>query len=151
MKRLALLLASLSLAACSLQTTEVPNIPSDPATETFASGLGVDIPTMTKTANGAYYKELSVGTGATLTGTPLILYTYAAYLKNGAMFQSNAVTVPQSLAGLVFGMQEGMQGMKVGGERLIVIPSALGYGNTTGLPIPPNSTVIFDVRLDQIP
>ena len=150
MKRLLFLCAATWLSACSLNTTEVANSPTDPATETFASSLGIDISKMTKTTNGVYYKEISVGTGATLTGTPTIQFTYAGFLKNGNLFDQGS-SVVFSLGQLVFGMQEGMQGMKVGGERLIVIPSALGYGNTQGLPVPPNSTIIFDVRLDELP
>jgi len=46
-----------------------------------------------------------------------------------------------------------MRGMKVGGERIFVIPSELAFGITgiPGLGIPPNATVIYDVILDGIP
>jgi FKBP-type peptidyl-prolyl cis-trans isomerase FkpA len=44
-----------------------------------------------------------------------------------------------------------MSGMREGGERLIVVPSALGYGATPGAPVPPNSTLVFDVILNSLP
>jgi FKBP-type peptidyl-prolyl cis-trans isomerase FkpA len=151
MKRIVVLLA-VALSACSLNTTEVASVPSDPATETFASSLNVNISQMTKTANGTYYKDIVIGDGATLAGLPTVMISYGGFLKNGTVFDQGTIGAPgYPLSGLVFGMQEGMQGMRVHGERLIVIPSALGYGNTQGLPVPPNSTIIFDVRLDQLP
>ena len=40
--------------------------------------------------------------------------------------------------------------MKVGGQRLIVVPSALGYGPNIAGPIPPNSTLIYMFQLDGV-
>ena len=150
MKRLLFVLASAMLAGCSLNTTEVADNPSDPTKDSYASSLNIDLTKFTKTTNGVYYKDITVGTGPVLTGTPTIQFTYAGLLTNGTIFDSHDHYV-YALSGLIFGMQEGLQGMHQGGERMLIIPSALGYGNTTGLPIPPNSTILFDVRLDLIP
>ena len=44
-----------------------------------------------------------------------------------------------------------MPGMREGGERIVVVPSALGYGNVPVPGVPPNSTLVFDVILIQVP
>ena len=51
------------LASCDLCTA--PNVPDpiDPAQDTYASSLGVNIASMTKTSTGLYYKNKVVGTG----------------------------------------------------------------------------------------
>jgi len=150
MKRLFFALATVLLAGCDLNTTAVEDNPSDPATETYATGLNINISQFTKTANGVYYKDLTVGTGAVLTGAPTVQFDYAGLLTNGTVFDSGKEKV-FVLSQLIYGMQEGMQGMREGGERMIIIPSELGYGNTTGLAVPPNSTILFDVRLILLP
>ena len=149
-KRLSLLSALAMVAACNLNTTGPTGVSSDPATETFAASLGINIATMTKTADGDYYKDLTVGTGPVLTGTPTIGFTYRGFLKDGTVFDPGGpVSLP--LGQLIFGFQEGVQGMQVGGERILVIPSALGYGSTPpNTNIPVNATLIFDVTLTQI-
>lgn len=151
MKRLLMLLGALSLGACL--DVAGPKA-SDPKTETFASSLGVNLSEMKVTASGTYYKDLTVGTGATMsapTASTNVNVTYTGWLVNGTQFDTGTSTFP--LGGVIFGFVDGMIGMAVGGERLIVVPSQLGYGNTTQVTsvttIPPNSTLVFRLKLNS--
>jgi FKBP-type peptidyl-prolyl cis-trans isomerase len=152
MKRFLLLLGTLALAGC-LDTT-APT-PSDPSTEQFASTLGVDLTKMQRTSNGTYYQDLSVGSGTAIT-TPAVgdsvFVDYTGWLTNGTMFDTNT-GVGFPLGGVIIGFVDGMIGMQPGGTRLIVIPSDLGYGNTTQTTryttIQPNSTLVFKIKLNS--
>jgi FKBP-type peptidyl-prolyl cis-trans isomerase FkpA len=149
MRRLLMLASTLALVGC-LDVPTVADSPTDPSTEAFASSLGVDIPQMTKTALGDYFKDLAVGDGAALAAPASVFITYQGFLKNGALFGQESVTpINLSLEGPV-GLRDGMIGMRVHGQRLIVIPSELGYGVNGNAGIPPNSTLIFVVQLESI-
>jgi len=58
------------IAACGGETTTPPA--SDPATETFASSLGVDLASMTKVSPDLYTKDLTVGTGGVVADGQLL-------------------------------------------------------------------------------
>jgi FKBP-type peptidyl-prolyl cis-trans isomerase len=141
------------LGGCNLDVGQPENNPSNPATETFAAALNIDIASMQKTTAGTYYKDVKVGTGATLgiSATGFVVVSYVGLLKNGAAF-AQALNQLMGLNSLPPGMLDGIGGapaMREGGERVIVVPSALGYGNVAVPGVPPNSTLVFDVILNQ--
>lgn len=98
--------------------------------------------------------DTKVGTGATATAssTVSVLYT-GAVASTGIVFQSSldngAQPVSLSLSEVIKGWQEGIPGMKVGGQRQILIPAALAYGASppSGSGIPPNAPLVFNITL----
>ena len=94
-------------------------------------------------------KDIIVGKGAEAlpTSTMTVHYTLMTW-SNGALIESSWNSGSPStfpLANVIVGWQQGIPGMKVGGRRLLVIPSDLGYGAQGGGPIGPNETLIFVV------
>ncbi len=154
MRRWAMLLSVLALAACNLDVPQpnqnAPDDPSDPDTETFAASLNIHIGSMTKTAEGVYYSDLRVGSGPVLAAPQVVVFSYETFLKTGVLVDQ-AQDDEQDLNGVVRGLQDGMVGMQAGGERVIVVPSELAFGQFGKTPIPPNATLVFDVILDIIP
>jgi FKBP-type peptidyl-prolyl cis-trans isomerase FkpA len=148
-----LAIALLASASCNGDVTGL-GPPSDPATETFAAALNVNISQMTRLPTGVYVQDSIVGTGEEITfQTDTVWVTYAGFLKDGKLFDSgnNVKFEPRFL---VTGFRGGITGMKVGGRRKIVLPSDQGYGGTsvkdptTGkIKIPRQSTLVFDVTL----
>jgi FKBP-type peptidyl-prolyl cis-trans isomerase FkpA len=112
---------------------------------------------MTTTNSGLKYTDQKVGTGqaATKGDNVSVLYTGWLYAdgKRGTKFDSS--TNPNmpfrftlGRGQVIKGWDEGIEGMKVGGKRELIIPSDLGYGarGFTTL-IPPNATLNFEVEL----
>ncbi len=154
MRRFAIAIVALGLVAClDTGTTDgsAPNDPSDPATETFTGfSPPIVISQMTKTAAGDYYQDEKVGTGAALAGPQIVVFSYVTFLKNGVIVDQQ-INVQQDLSQVVRGLQDAIVGMRTGGERVIVVPSALAFGAFAKPPIPANSTLVFDVVLNDIP
>jgi FKBP-type peptidyl-prolyl cis-trans isomerase FkpA len=147
---IALAAAAASTSCLNLNVDGPGTQPSDPAHESFASGLNVDIATMQRTPSGVYYKDGPLGSGATFTGLGTVTISFVAYLKSGFLFQQGSA-VQIVLGNEIVGLQEGMQGMRPGGERLVVIPSALGFGSSVAGTVPPNSTLVYDLILVSVP
>lgn len=96
-------------------------------------------------------QDESVGTGAVAAPGDTITVNYTGKLQDGTVFDTSVGKTPFTFtlgAGQVIpGWDQGLEGMKVGGKRLLVIPSGLAYGAQDYGPIPANSTLIFEVDL----
>ena len=98
-------------------------------------------------------KEAVAGATAVVNYTGW-LYEPKAPLQHGAQFDSSVGREPFSFplgAGRVIqGWDEGVQGMKVGGKRTLIVPASMGYGASGAGPIPPNANLIFEVELLEV-
>jgi FKBP-type peptidyl-prolyl cis-trans isomerase len=105
------------------------------------------------TSSGLQYIDLKVGLGAMAQAGQTISVHYTGWLENGKKFDSSVdrgqpFSFPLGAGRVIKGWDEGVQGMKVGGKRKLIIPSQLGYGaRGAGGAIPPNATLIFEVEL----
>lgn len=105
-----------------------------------------------KTPSGLQYWDIRVGTGQVAKDGDHVKVHYTGWLTTGKKFDSSVGAAPFDFtigAGEVIkGWDEGVAGMKVGGKRQLRIPPDLAYGASGQAPvIPPNATLIFDVRL----
>ncbi len=113
--------------------------------------------TLQTTASGLQYEDVVVGEGAEAKSGANVTVHYTGWLyKNGnkgkKFDSSKDRRDPFKFkldAGMVIrGWDEGVQGMKIGGTRVLIIPSELGYGpRGAGGVIPPNATLMFEVEL----
>jgi FKBP-type peptidyl-prolyl cis-trans isomerase FkpA len=115
---------------------------------------------MTTTESGLQYEDTKAGDGAEATAGQNVKVHYTGWLydptakdNRGKKFDSSKDRGQPFGFGLgqgqvIQGWDEGVQGMKVGGTRVLTIPAELGYGaRGAGGVIPPNATLVFEVDL----
>jgi FKBP-type peptidyl-prolyl cis-trans isomerase len=102
------------------------------------------------TESGLQYEVLRAGTGARPTSEQTVEVHYHGSLIDGTVFDSSVErgqTISFPVTGVIPGWVEALQLMQVGAKWRLFIPSNLAYGDRGQGPIPPASTLIFDVEL----
>lgn len=99
--------------------------------------------------------DITVGDGPEAQpGATITAHYTGALCKNGIIFQSShdfGKPVTFGLDRVIEGWTKGVPGMKVGGMRRLIIPSAMAYGSVRAASnIPPNSDLVFDIELVEI-
>lgn len=99
--------------------------------------------------------DVLLGTGGEVEVGDTISVHYIGTLQNGQEFDNSYThgtpfTFTVGAGRVIEGWDEGLVGMKVGGQRILVIPPDMGYGNQNVGPIPAGSTLIFAVELLEI-
>jgi FKBP-type peptidyl-prolyl cis-trans isomerase len=149
-------LAALACAAvCFWQAEPAYSQPSGTPPATTSSKLD---------AKGKELQKIDVkaGSGAEAVKGKTVVVHYTGWLydpatsQKGAKFDSSRdrnepFVFPLGGGRVIRGWDEGVQGMKVGGQRTLIIPPDMGYGERgAGGVIPPNATLIFDVELLEV-
>jgi len=140
----------LLMASCdssSDNNTEDPDEPPIPRT--------VSADDFSDLGDGLKYYDFTVGTGETAKDGDLVSVHYSGWLTNNTLFDSSypreqPIQFRLGTGRVIQGWDRGLVGMQIGGERQLVIPPELGYGSQGQGPIPPNSTLIFEVQLVSI-
>jgi FKBP-type peptidyl-prolyl cis-trans isomerase FkpA len=102
--------------------------------------------------------DVVAGTGDEAIVGKVVVVDYAGWLYNASMAESKGPLFDTSFSRDVFsfelgagavirGWDQGVPGMKVGGQRRLVVPPSLAYGSTGNGPIPPDATLVFDIYL----
>jgi FKBP-type peptidyl-prolyl cis-trans isomerase len=112
-----------------------------------------------KNDKNALFGDVQAGNGAALAAGKTASIIYKGWLTNGQLFDASKTGNDGKLQPFVFvlgshsvipGMEQGIDGMKAGGTRLIIVPPAVGYGSQAQSSIPPNSVLIFQVQLQTV-
>ncbi len=103
--------------------------------------------------------DLVVGTGTAASNGNNVTVAYTGWLHDasrpdakGTQFDSNtAFTFRLGTGAVIRGWDVGVAGMRIGGQRRLIIPPDLAYGSAGRPPtIPPNATLVFDVTLNAV-
>jgi hypothetical protein len=138
------------------QQTPPPAPPTPPQLPKEPNLVPKELPGKTVTqASGLAYTDEKVGQGKAATAGDTVTVNYTGWLTDGSRFDSSIGKAPFTLtlgAGSVIkGWDQGLQGMKVGGQRDLFIPADLGYGFAGHPPvIPPNAKLVFHVEVLSI-
>ena len=118
-------------------------------------------PSLAPTTSAPYSQtDLVVGAGALAGPGSVVTVAYTGWLHDstrtdakGAQFDSSTSFQFRLGTGAVIrGWDQGVSGMRVGGQRRLVIPPDLAYGNQSppGSIIPPNATLVFDITMNNV-
>ena len=138
-------IGAVALAAAGLAWAGQQNMAGSPVA--FLSENAA-LPGVVTTKSGLQYKVIQEGQGNSPSASDVALVAYKGMLTDGTVFDQNEQAV-MPVDAVVPGFSEGLQLMRPGGEYQLFIPPQLAYGEDVpeGGPIPPNSVLIFDVKL----
>lgn len=99
--------------------------------------------------------DIKLGEGVEVANGDTVEVHYVGTLQNGQEFDSSrkrgesfTFTVGDGM--VIDGWEKGLLGMKVGGQRILVVPPNMGYGDQGIGPIPGNATLVFSIELLSI-
>jgi len=99
--------------------------------------------------------DVRFGAGEAVAVGDTVVVNYIGTLQNGTEFDNSykrgqPFSFKVGQGRVIVGWEEGIVGMKVGGQRVLVIPSEKAYGSSGFGPIPGNATLVFAIELLEI-
>ncbi|MHA4868210.1 FKBP-type peptidyl-prolyl cis-trans isomerase [Duganella sp. PWIR1] len=112
--------------------------------------------------SGFSQTDTVLGTGALAGGTNIVGIRYTAWLYSTAAADHKGTKIDNNLTGatpyvfvlgsdaVLKGLSQGVSGMKIGGQRTLILPASLALGAAGSTSVPPNSGLVFDVQLTDV-
>ena len=124
---------------------------SPPANREFLAAYPMK-PGVVVLPSGLMYRVIVQGAGKTPAPTDVVTVSYRGTLVDGLVFDQTkpGETADLPVARLVQGWKEALSLMKEGDEWEVVVPSELGYGRVRSGDIPPNQTLVFQMKLIKV-
>jgi len=150
------------LTACNSSTevaTTKPSPTPEPAATPAPTPAGSPTPGELKTTpSGFQYQDLEIGVGPRPLLGQNVQVAYVGKFLDGHKFDGGTIPFTIGETGIIKGWnwgvggnsKEGIDAMRVGGKRKIVVPPQLGYGDKPHSTIPANSTLVFELELLRI-
>lgn len=109
-------------------------------------------PLVFETESGLQYEIIEKGNGPTPQLGDSVMVHYTASLISEEVLESTTGRDPQPfvVGGVIRGWNEALQMMKEGGQWMLYIPSELAYGSMTGGKVPPNSVLVYEIKLVKV-
>ena len=142
-----------AFSACDSGDPSSPEIDGPPARV-------VDTADYITTPSGLQYFDFVVGTGPVAAIGDTVVVNYTGWFDDRETIFDSSVHIPGrtpilvviGVTNVIQGWTEALQGMQQGGERQIVLPPGLAYGqfgSPSGV-IPPNATILFEIEIVQV-
>jgi FKBP-type peptidyl-prolyl cis-trans isomerase FkpA len=149
-RRIAVVVVSGLLTGCATGSGSGPAAGIE-STE-FAPALGIELELMTRLSSGLYLRDVVEGSGSPARAGQRVALRYITWLPDGRQLDDN-VGDPGPLEfqlgrGVVIrGWEQGIAGMRPGGQRMLVVPPALAYGRSGRGAVPPDAVLVFLIEL----
>lgn len=144
-----LLLLVLQLSAC---VGETPTAPTVHQVE-FAARFNVNLDEMVERPSGIWYRDDVEGEGIQADIGHDVTLVYDGFLADGTHFESSPSGEPFEFrlgqGGIISGFQEGVIGMRAGGQRLVLVPPYLAFGEhgSSDGRVPPDTWMVFELNV----
>ena len=160
-------LAFIYSCECSRPTTENDTTPTEDSAEAQSFDTGADdFPIQQYLAREdvkaalhdtkVFTLEIKEGHGEAFASQRQVTIDFVGWLDNGSVFDSTLkrgapLTFLSGANRVIIGLEQGLHGLKVGGERLIIVPPRLGYGRL-GIKgsVPPKSYLIYHITFKEM-
>jgi hypothetical protein len=116
----------------------------------FAASLGIDLDSMELLPSGVYIRDITVGPGLTVFPDSEVRIAFVGWTSDGNSFGDGEFDFGLGTGAVIPGFELGIIGMNQGGERRIIVPPHLGYGEENQTGIPAGSVLIFDVEAIEV-
>jgi FKBP-type peptidyl-prolyl cis-trans isomerase FkpA len=133
------------LYACSYSEGQMSQF--DQRIEKFTAGKSFHL---TKSESGLYTEIIEAGTGREIHLTDSIGVSYVGTLLSGKKFDEQKNTIYLPMRGVIDAWKEALIGQKKGVKLRIIAPPQLGYGAGGMDKIPPNASLYFELRVDDV-